>query len=433
MSVDKDRVREFVNEALGEGTIPSVHNGTFEKKNGKMQIYYSGPYWDNEEVTGAIDALLNGKWLSAGENVYRFENKFSEKFNSESSVMLNSGSSANLAMLAALKKHFGWKDRSEIIVSPVGFPTTIAPIVQNGLTPIFADIETQTLNFDLVEVEQKISHNTEAIMLSPVLGNPPDMDTLLDLCNFYEIKLILDNCDSLGTKWNGKYLNEYAVAASCSFYPAHHISTAEGGMISGPKEIVDLARSFAWWGRDCYCVGPANLLPCGTCGKRFGRWLPDYDDIVDHKYVFTNMGYNIKPLDMQGAIGLVQLEKFDEVCNKRRASKERLSKIIKKCPTTRIPTELSNAYTSWFGTPVICREDVKKDLVSHLENFGIQTRPYFAGNILMHPGYRHLGDHEDYPNASEVLDTVFFVGASPHYNEDVFEYVEEVVDKFVGK
>ena len=191
--------------------------------------------------------------------------------------MVNSGSSANLIMMASLKKYYGWEDGDEVIVSPVGFPTTIAPIVQNGLTPVFVDIETDTLNFDLIEVEKKITPKTVAVILSPVLGNPPDMDMLVQICKLNGVKLVLDNCDSLGSKWNGKYLNEYACAASCSFYPAHHISTAEGGMVSGPKDLISLARSFAWWGRDCYCVGPANLLACGTCGKRFDKWLPGYE------------------------------------------------------------------------------------------------------------------------------------------------------------
>lgn len=427
------KIKEFIEDHLAGGNIPSVHNGRFEKdSNGRMKIYYSGPYWDNKEITAAVTALLDGKWLSSGQEVYQFEKAFSKKFNSESSLMVNSGSSANLIMMAALKKFYQWEDGDEIIVSPVGFPTTIAPIVQNGLTPVFVDIETDTLNFCLKEVEKKISNKTKAIILSPVLGNPPDMDVLVGMCESHGVKLILDNCDSLGSKWKGKYLNEYACAASCSFYPAHHISTAEGGMVSGPKELVDLARSFAWWGRDCYCVGPANLLECGTCGKRFDKWLPGYEGEVDHKYIFTNMGYNVKPLDLQGAIGLVQLDKFEEIHTNRRESKSVLGDILNKYEGIRVPTELPNAHTSWFGTPVICKESIKEKLVSHLEEHGIQTRPYFAGNILMHPGYKHLGTYSDYIEASKVLSKVFFIGASPHYNEAVFSYVEEVMEKFKG-
>ena len=424
-------IRDFVTAFLEGNLITSVHNGEFERKDGKMKVYYSGPYWDYEEVTSAIETLLTGKWLASGEKVHEFEKRFSKRFNMESSLMVNSGSSANLVMLGALKRYFDWDDGSEVIVSPVGFPTTIAPIVQNNLVPVFADIEMDTLNFDLEEVLKKISQRTVAIVLSPVLGNPPDMDHLVSICDDNGIELVLDNCDSLGSKWAGRYLNEYAVAASCSFYPAHHITTAEGGMVSANKDIVNIARSLAWWGRDCYCVGSANLLSCGTCGKRFDNWLPEYNGEIDHKYVFTNMGYNLKPLDLQGAMGLEQLKKFDEIHSKRRHSKERLGGILEAHPQVRVPKELDErAHTSWFGTPVICSPEKKSDLVSHLEKNGVQTRPYFAGNILMHPGYKHLEDYRDYPNANRVLNEVFFIGASPHYNDEVFEYVSEVMDKW---
>ena len=424
-------IAQFIQDYLGNDNIASVHNGRFEKDDkGKMKIYYSGPYWDNKEVEAAVTTLLDGKWLSSGQQVYKFENKFSKKFNCESSLMVNSGSSANLIMMAALKKYYGWKDGDEVIVSPVGFPTTIAPIVQNGLKPVFVDIETDTLNFDLYEIEKKITPKTVAVILSPVLGNPPDMDMLVQICKLNGVKLVLDNCDSLGSKWKGKYLNEYACAASCSFYPAHHISTAEGGMVSGPKDLIDIARRFAWWGRDCYCVGPANLLECGTCGKRFDKWLPGYEGDIDHKYIFTDMGYNVKPLDLQGAIGIEQLAKFDDIHTNRRNSKTRLTEILHQHEGLRVPDELSHSHTSWFGTPVVCDQEVKAKLVSYLEEHGIQTRPYFAGNILLHPGYKHLDDYTKYPEATKVLDTVFFIGASPHYNDSVFDYVEEVMSKW---
>jgi CDP-6-deoxy-D-xylo-4-hexulose-3-dehydrase len=365
--------REFVTSFLEGNLITSVHNGEFKKEDGKMKVYYSGPYWDYEEVSAAIETLLTGKWLASGEKVYKFERAFSKKFNAESSLMVNSGSSANLVMLGALKKYFEWGDDAEIIVSPVGFPTTIAPIAQNNLVPVFADIEMDTLNFDLEEVLRKITPQTVAIMLSPVLGNPPHMDALIGICEDTGIELILDNCDSLGTTWGGQYLNEYAVAASCSFYPAHHITTAEGGMVSAKKEIIEIARSLAWWGRDCYCVGSANLLSCGTCGKRFDNWLPEYNGEIDHKYVFTHMGYNLKPLDLQGAMGLEQLKKFDDIHNRRRNSKMRLHSIMEKHQDLRVPEELYSAQTSWFGTPIICPANKKSSLVAHLEENLIQT------------------------------------------------------------
>ena len=416
----------------GEPLYPYLANMSKKFDAEKDTVYYSGPYWGEEEVAVAIESLLSGNWLSAGEKVNRFERGFSRMFNFTDSVMVNSGSSANLVMIAALKKHFGWQDGDEVIVSAVGFPTTVSPVIQNGLTPIFVDISMTDLNWDISDIEPKISPRTRAIFSSPVLGNPYDFDRVLDICNSYSLELISDNCDSLGSKWRGKYLTDYSVAASCSFYPAHHLTTMEGGMVSSKNEkLVELARSFAWWGRACYCVGRQNLLPNGTCKQRFHTWIPGSDVVVDHKYVFENIGYNLKPLDLQGAIGSVQLEKFSEIELIRRKNKLRMDKIFRKIPGCRIVRESENAETSWFGAPIICESDgLKRSLVKHLEGNRIQTRNYFAGNLLMQPGYGHLGNWRDYPNASDVLSKVFFVGVSPTITEPMLDYVESVVDRF---
>ena len=399
----------------------------------KDTVYYSGPYWTDLEIKEIINSILYGKWLSSGENVNKFEREFSRKFNFKYSVMVNSGSSANLVMFAALKKHFGWQDGDEVIVCACGFATTIAPIVQCGLKPVFVDIDWEDLNWNLDEIESKISSRTVAVISSPVLGNPYDIDNIVEICKQKNIHLIADNCDSLGSKWNGNYLTDYAIASSCSFYPAHHICTIEGGMVSSNvKEIVDLARSFAWWGRDCYCVGAQNLLSCGTCGKRFDNWLPDYDGVVDHKYVFSNMGYNLKPLDLQGGIGTVQLQKFDEIHNLRRSNKVRIQQALEKIDGVRIVNERSQAETSWFGVPIVCStKKQKQKLVTHLESNRVQTRNYFAGNILLHPGYKHLDNASKYPKANQVLDKVFFLGCSPTINGDMLQYIETVIGKFL--
>jgi CDP-6-deoxy-D-xylo-4-hexulose-3-dehydrase len=413
--------------------IPAFIYNSKTFKPGETPIYYSGPYWDNKETEAAIYAFLNGKWVTTGENVYKFERLFGKRFGSKYNLMVNSGSSANLVLIAALKKRFNWSDNDEIIVSPVGFATTISVLHQNRLTPVFIDIEWDTLNFDLDQLEAKITPKTKAIFVSPVLGNPPDFDRLSDICKKYDLKLVGDNCDSLGSKWDSKYLNEYYVAFSNSFYPAHHISTGEGGMVcTNDEELKKLMMSIAWWGRDCHCVGAANLLTCGTCGKRFDKWLDSYDGIIDHKYVFSNMGYNLKPLDLQGAIGTVQLEKMNEIETNRKISKERLEKIFTdNIPGLRVPKTLDKADPCWFGTPFICEEEgLKHRLVQYLEDNKIQTRNYFAGNILLHSGYSFLDDSSKYPEANKVLDKVFFIGAAPHYNEDVFNYIEKVIKDF---
>jgi CDP-6-deoxy-D-xylo-4-hexulose-3-dehydrase len=419
-------------QALAGNHVPKyIYNEHFEP--GVTPVYYSGPYWDSREIVAAMDAFLNGKWIVSGEKVNRFEMKFGRKFGQKYCHMVNSGSSANLVLIAALKKRFNWADDDEIIVSPVGFATTVSVIYQNRLKPVFTDIEWDTLNFDLDQVESKINSRTRGIFISPVLGNPPDMDRLIVLAEKHNIQLIGDNCDSLGSKWDGKLLTEHYIAHSNSFYPAHHISTGEGGMVcTNDEELKKLIMSYSWWGRDCYCVGSANLISCGTCGKRFDNWLENYDGVIDHKYVFGNMGYNLKPLDLQGAIGLVQLDKFEEIEVNRKRSKETIEKIFTdNISGIRTPNTLDKAEPCWFGTPFICDEPgLKHKLVAYLEENKIQTRNYFAGNILMHPGFSFLDDYSKYPEANKVLDKVFFIGAAPHYRENVFEYINDVLKKF---
>lgn len=415
-----------------DGNFKYLANHRVKFRPGVDAVYYSGPYWNHEEIEAAIRCLIDGKWLSSGENVMKFERGFSKRFNFSDSLMVNSGSSANLVMLAALKKYLGWKDGDEIIVSVVGFPTTINPIIQNGLKPVFVDIDWKDLNWDLPSLRRSITNRTRAVFSSPVLGNPYDFDELQNILENRDIEIISDNCDSLGSKWRGKFLTEYSVASSCSFYPAHHITTMEGGMVSSKnEEIVKVARSFSWWGRACYCVGVQNLLPEGTCKKRFSKWIDDCDVVLDHKYIFENIGYNLKPLDLQGAIGVVQLNKLDEIEEKRRQNKADISNSFTDIPGVKVLGERDNAYTSWFGVPVVCEtKELKMRLVRYLEDRKIQTRNYFAGNILQQPAYREYGDFRSYPNATKVLDQVFFVGCSPTINREMIGYIEDVLREF---
>jgi len=422
---DEMGIRKFVES----GSLPAYCYNSKIFVPGKTPVYYSGPYWDEKESVAAVRTFLTGKWLSTGAEVFKFQNQFSKLFNVKHSHMVNSGSSANLVMIAALKKYYGWNDGDEVIVSPVGFPTTIAPLVQNGLKPVFVDIEMNTLNFDLSQVEEAITNRTVGIFVSPVLGNPPNMDILREIAGT-TIHLIGDNCDSLGSRWRGEYFTNLYTAWSTSFYPAHHITTGEGGMISSNvEEIIKIARSISWWGRACYCVGQANLLSCGTCGKRFYKWLDNVDTVVDHKYVFENMGYNLKPLDLQGAIGQEQLKKFPEIHQKRVANFEHIAKTIDIDGVNfRVAENDVYAQPSWFGVPIICKTpEIKQSFVNHLEKNKIQTRNYFAGNILLHPGYKHLDNASKYPNANMALSQVFFLGCPPHYTSEVLEYIDEVI------
>ena len=214
---------------MDDDIFPFMANKDWEE--GKP-VYYSGPYWDDNEARELIYSIMKGKWLSSGEKVNKFEHEFSSKFEFKHSVMVNSGSSANLVMIAALKKYFNWQDGDEIIVCACGFATTVAPIVQAGLKPVFVDISWGDLNWDISTIEEKITDKTRAVFSSPVLGNAYVMDDLYDILDRHQLEFIADNCDSLGSKYDGQYLTKRAVAASCSFYPAHHLCTIEGGMVS---------------------------------------------------------------------------------------------------------------------------------------------------------------------------------------------------------
>lgn len=430
---DSDKRIEFLINELAQAVHPKWAYNSKDFVPGKSPVYYSGPFFDDNEIRMALTAFLTGKWLVSGEYVNKFQVQFAKRFNVKFAHMVNSGSSANLVLIAAVKKHLGWEDGDEVIVSPVGFPTTIAPLVQNGLTPVFADIEMDTLNFDLSEVVKCITSRTRAIFVSPVLGNPPDMDMLKQICEVHNLILLGDNCDSLGSKWSFKLVSDYYYVWSTSFYPAHHITTGEGGMVcSNDEKLIDLARSISWWGRDCYCVGAANLLACGTCGKRFDTWLEGYNGVVDHKYVFTQMGYNLKPLDLQGAIGLAQLEKFDIIHSGRRKSKMRISSSISRhIKGVRVIEEHIGAETSWFGVPIYVEDSqMKTKLQQHFEDNKVQTRNYFAGNILLHSGYAHLGNYRKYPLSNLALSNVFFLGCPPHYTDEVLNYIDAVCQKW---
>ena len=425
----KQVIIDFINQVKKEQFIPEYcHN----LKGVRNKVFYSGPLMDDDELVEAIDSLLFGKWFSSGEKVYKFEQEFSKKINQKYSVMVNSGSSANLVMIAALKKYFKWVDTDEILLSVVGFPTTLNPIIQNNLKPVFVDIEYNTLNFDLDELIKKITLNTKAIFVSPVLGNPPDMDRLIEIAKTHKLEIIMDGCDSFGSKWKDKDFCEYAIATSCSFYPAHHITTGEGGMVSSNiEEIVKLARSFSWWGRDCFCIGPANLLKNGSCNCRFSNWIKELPYQIDHKYFFTQIGYNLKPLDLQGGIGLAQLKKSDKFHEIRKTNKKTIQSILESIKSLKFPSQDERADVSWFGVPAICDSYLSKNkLVNYLESNGIQTRNYFAGNILLHPAYSHLEHWSNYPNANGVLEKVFFIGCSPTITNDNIEYIKEVISKY---
>ena len=295
---------------------PSYAKNYDDYKEGDF-VQYSGQLWDENEMFAAIDTLVNGKWITSGEKVAQFQNKFSKKFSVKNSHMVNSGSSANLVMITALKHFFNWQTDDEIIVSPVGFPTTIAPIVQNGLKAVFIDIELDTLNFDLTKIEEKITPRTKGIFVSPVLGNPPDMDVLRDICTKHGILLIGDNCDSLGSNYNGKMLTDYYFCWSTSFYPAHHISTGEGGMIStNDSELYQLMR-----------MKRSHGMAREASPEIYKKYQEEYPDIIP-TFLFVTDGYNFRNNEISAVLGMQQLKKLDKIIDVRNKNYSRYHKII---------------------------------------------------------------------------------------------------------
>ena len=411
---------------------------------GKDWVQYSGPYFTSDEYIRSIESLLS-EWLVLGEDAIKFERKFPKFFGKKNGILTNSGSSANLLMMLAMtsKKLHNFPKGTKVITPIAGFPTTLNPIYQVGFEPVFVDIDLDTLNLDLNQVEQA-ARDTDAkiITFAHVLGNPPNMDRLMEIIDRYNLILLEDCCDALGSTYDGKELGSFGDMATCSFYPAHHITMGEGGFVSvNTLEEERVVRSFREWGRDCYCVGKAaNLLKNGTCKSRFTNWLPSLPDYVfDHKYVYGEIGYNLKPIELQASMGLAQIEKLDEIHSRRRENYKLLFNIFSKYENhfhLPRPTEKSNP--SWFAFPLTIKDGApfsRWDFVNFLEDAKIQTRQYFGGNIMLNPGYTHLIDSkkviEDYPVSRKITTDTLFLGTSPVLQNEQIEYVDFQVNKFM--
>ena len=406
-------------------------------------VQYSGSYFTEDEYIATISTLLNG-WLALGEDGIRFENKFSPKLGKEYGILTNSGSSANLLMISALKSKnlFGLKPGSKIITPVAGFPTTINPIIQNGFEPIFIDIELDTLNLNIEQLEEAAKQGASALFFAHVLANSPNMDDVMSIVHKYGLILIEDCCDALGSYYDGKPLGSFGEMSSCSFYPAHHITMGEGGFVAcRTKDQEVVLKSLREWGRACYCSGKAaSCLKNGMCKKRFSNWLPSLpNEVFDHKYVYTEIGYNLKPLEMQASMGLVQLEKLDWIIQKRKHNFNRLFKIFEPYSDSFIlPKATQKCDPAWFAFPLTVnpqRSDIKRtDFTMFLENNKIQTRNYFGGNVLLQPAYSQLVKEDPivkYKNATTATTNTFFLGTSPVITDEQIDYIELVVNKFM--
>jgi len=408
-------------------------------------VQYAGPYFSSEEYVAAVSSILN-EWLVLGKDAITFESEFPKLMGKEYGILTNSGSSSNLIMMSALtsKRLYNFPKKTKVITPIAGFPTTLNPIFQVGFEPIFVDIDLNTLNLNLDQVEEQAKKGARVITFAHVLGNPPDMNRLMNIVKQYNLILLEDCCDALGSTYDHKPLGSFGELASCSFYPAHHITMGEGGFVASKTKIQEIvSRSFREWGRGCYCVGKkANLLKNGSCGNRFSNWLPELpDEIFDHKYVYDEIGYNLKPIELQASIGLEQMKKLPLIHQKRKQNHAKLVNIFKPYEEFFILPKATNlSDPSWFAFAVTIKDNNKfkrKDIVDFLESNKIQTRPYFAGNIMLQPAYDGLINKNDvitkYPNARKVTTDTFFLGTSPVITPEQLNYVEEIVHSFFKK
>lgn len=413
-----DKVREY--SAIAHAPRPFV---PFESR-----VPYAGRVFDDREVLALTSSALDF-WLTLGPYGAEFEGQMKRFFGTRDFVLTNSGSSANLAAVTALcspqlEGHLAEGD--EVITPAVTFPTTLAPILQNRLVPVFVDCEIGTYDVDIDEVAAAVTPRTRAIVVPHTLGNPCRMDRLMEIVREHDLWLMEDCCDALGAKFDGRLAGTFGDIATCSFYPAHHITLGEGGGIAiGSPKLAKIVRSVRDWGRDCWCdPGKSD-----TCGKRFGWQLGDLPCGYDHKYTYSEIGYNLKPTDLQAAIGTVQAGRIPEFHARRQHNFQRLHEGLRPYEEFLVlPYAYPRAEPAWFAFPVTVRGGIKRpDLVHWLEASRIETRQVFAGNIVRQPAYRNVPHriHGDLTRSDIVMNDTFFVGVYPGITDEMIDFVLE--------
>ncbi|TSA57090.1 lipopolysaccharide biosynthesis protein RfbH [bacterium] len=403
------------------------------------RIPYAGRVFDEKELLALVDASLDF-WLTAGRYADKFESDLADFLGAKYCLLTNSGSSANLLAVSALTspllKSRQLKPGDEVITTACGFPTTLNPILQNNLVPMFVDVEPWTYNIQVQNIEKAITRRTKAIFIAHTLGNPADISSILKIAKRYNFWFIEDNCDALGSKYKGRYTGTFGDISTCSFYPAHHITMGEGGTVVTDNPLLKrIIMSFRDWGRDCWCdPGHDN-----TCKKRFGQKFGNLPYGYDHKYVYSHIGYNLKVTDMQAAIGVAQLEKLPGFIEIRKKNfsffKKRLIKHEKYLILSE-PTE--GSIPSWFGFPILVRETApftRNDIVSYLERNKIATRMLFGGNLTKQPAYEktRYKVSGNLNNTDLVMSSLFWVGVYPGLTKEMLKYVCEQFDVFFRK
>jgi CDP-6-deoxy-D-xylo-4-hexulose-3-dehydrase len=406
---------------------------------GQDFVPVSGKIIDKEEVSMMIDAALDG-WLTTGKFNSLFENKLAKFLGVKLLMTVNSGSSANLVAFSCLTspklKERAILQGDEVITAAAGFPTTVNPIIQNGAIPVFIDSKIGNYNIDENKIENAITKKTKAIMVAHTLGNPFELNAINALCKKYNLWLIEDNCDSLGSKYDNKFTGTFGDIATLSFYPAHHITMGEGGAIfTNNMRLKRIAESFRDWGRDCYCEpGKDN-----TCNKRFGWKLGDLPFGYDHKYSYSHMGYNLKITDMQAACGLAQLNKLELFINKRKENFNFLYSLLKEFEDYFIlPEATTNSEPSWFGFPLTVRDCNlinRESLLKFLNEKKIGTRLLFAGNLTKQPYMKNIKYKiaDDLNVADKIMKNTFWIGVFPGLHKEHFQYIYEAFKVFLKK
>lgn len=408
---------------------------------GVTKLNYSGRVYDAREMQALVDTSLDF-WLTLGENGRRFERRFAEYLGLQRAVVCNSGSSANLLAVSALcapMVESPLVPGDEVVTTAVAFPTTVAPIIQNNLIPVFVDVGLGDYNIIASQIEDAMSPRTKAVFFAHTLGNPADLDEIMAIARRHDLYVIEDACDALDSTYNGRLVGTFGDISTFSFYAAHHITMGEGGALATDNaNIARAAVSLRDWGRDCFCqTGEAH--PLGACRNRFGHRFENLPEAYDHKYVYSNIGYNLKPLDLQCAIGLVQLDKLSEFTSRRRQNFRALYDALKAYEDRIILPKWSPAADpSWFAFPITIRDDAgfeRREIIDHLEERGIETRLLFAGNLLRQPGFQHIDRRVvgHLSNTDIILRSTFFLGVYPGLTQEKIDYVLDSMDAFMKK
>jgi CDP-6-deoxy-D-xylo-4-hexulose-3-dehydrase len=404
---------------------------------GKSRINYAGRVFDQDELVNAVEASLDF-WLTEGRFSESFAEKIAEFLGIEHVLLTNSGSSANLLALSALTSEKLGEKRlrpgDEVISVAAGFPATVTPIIQLGLVPVFVDVTMPTYNIDIAMMRKAITHKTKCIFIAHTLGNPFDISSVMKLADEYNLWVIEDNCDAFGSEYNGRKTGTFGHLSTISFYPAHHITTGEGGAIcTNDHLLAQLVRAFRDWGRDCYCTGGEN----NTCGKRFSQQFGNLPAGFDHKYVYSEIGYNLKMTDIQAAIGSAQIGKLPDFCKRRKENFNEWVRIFSRYPEYfLIPQATEGSNPAWFAFIVTLKINVpftRDEITLYFSNNLIETRNLFAGNITKQPGFINhewrIADNLE--NTDIIMNNTFFLGTYPGLTKEMFDYTEKVLSDFI--